>query len=554
MIDLRTVPSSAFVDALEGNLRRLATPPKVQGYFVEALELRFEADAAWIDRLDPKGEPSRGLFVRGNAALRDEQLVREFARATYPEMPRSVLLAPLKVHDRLWGVVGVARASRDFEMGSGRDLNRMARVLGEELERREDVRLRRVDERIREKIVAELRPRDLAYQILDGLYELVHYDHSAALLVYDAASEVLRVDAEKIVWTKTKSPFVGREIAATPDLLKRLRGSGRLHVLLQEGSGEDAVFEALLSYQRSAGLPAPRSVLAASLFFESDLLGVLRIASHDRPPLNAHDRQVVEQLLPAAAAALRNARVRVSLEDQALKAEMRAGLVTLARAVAHDVNNAIGTLLPLAEQLREEARCGRPDPATLESDLSVIIEKATLCHRIFSNMLRVTTGRTGAGPVDANRLVTGMLPMLEALAAPRRATLLLDLASDAPLVRFSRDHLERIVWNLVTNAVEAATGRPIRITVRTRAGADGSLHLTVTDDGPGIPDEILSKVQEPFFTTKPDGTGLGLSICRSLAWQFGGTLAIETDPERGTVVRVTLPAASTLPGPAGVRA
>jgi signal transduction histidine kinase len=78
-------------------------------------------------------------------------------------------------------------------------------------------------------------------------------------------------------------------------------------------------------------------------------------------------------------------------------------------------------------------------------------------------------------------------------------------------------------------------------------GGEGAVELSVADDGPGIPPELLSKVQEPFFSTRPGGTGLGLAICRALAWQNGATLSIESP--------IVAPAELTLTAaPAGPRA
>ena len=65
--------------------------------------------------------------------------------------------------------------------------------------------------------------------------------------------------------------------------------------------------------------------------------------------------------------------------------------------------------------------------------------------------------------------------------------------------------------------------------------------MDVRDTGTGIPPEILDRLLEPFFTTKPDGSGLGLSICRSILWDIGGDLKIESKKGKGTCVHVTLP-------------
>jgi two-component system, NtrC family, sensor kinase len=68
--------------------------------------------------------------------------------------------------------------------------------------------------------------------------------------------------------------------------------------------------------------------------------------------------------------------------------------------------------------------------------------------------------------------------------------------------------------------------------------------VSVSDTGSGIAPEHLPRVQEPFFTTKPHGNGLGLSICRSILWELGGTLRIDSHPDRGTQVEIAVPRAT----------
>jgi len=547
LIDLTQVPRTGFFPCLETNLRGLAGPVKVYAHFLGAVRLFLGAEAAWIYRPRPgKGMP-QGRLAEGDEALCDWSLTRAFVEQRKPAIPNTVLLSPLRVHGRLWAVVGCAQQPGEFGPGSAHQLNRLCRVLGRELARREDERTTRVLDRIKGKVVAELRPRDLAYQILDGLYELVRYDHSAALLTHDREAGVLRVEAEKIVWTKTQSVYIGHEIAMEPRFLDQLR-EATVHVLPGapgDGSGKpDMLFDRLLNYDRGQGIPDISSLLAQPLFFGEEFLGVLKIANWKRPPFTRRAREVVERFLPAAAVSLRNVRFRQTLENQAIQAERRASVVTLARAVSHDVNNAMGSILPLAGQVRDDLREGRIDTEALASDLDVIIEKARLCKRIFAKMLRLAPERTGSGPVDVNQVVAEMLPLIETQlqSGPIRLDLALDPA--LPVVLFSRQHLEHILWNLVTNAIEALCEGGGRIEISTRV-SDDTVLLTVGDDGPGIEPSILNKVEEPFFTTKPNGTGLGLSICRSLAWQYGGSLRIESTVGQGTRIHVVLPVTLT---------
>jgi len=564
MIDLARVPHELFAPILAGNLRRVAPARKLVSHFLEAVRLRLAADACWLthggrgERLLPGGR-----LLCGDPLLCDEDLASRYLRREYPVIPPGLALASVALHGRQVAVVCAAWRTGAVEPAARRALERLCGVLEEELARREEERLTRVLDRIREKIVSELRPLDLAYQVLDGLHQLVEYDHSAAFLAYDGESGALRVEAEKIVWTKAKSPFVGREIPVSPERIARICRAIEVRALTGAGgtggaapaapAAGDEEFGELLDYQLEAGMPPVTSLLSAPLFFGDEFLGILKMAAWRRPPFARRDVEVVERFLPAAAVSMRNARVNRSLEMQAVEAEVKATLVTLAAAVAHDVNNAVGSILPLAQQMRfdlrhppplaRSERLDRVERETLDRDLSVIIDNARLCQRIFSNMLRVAgAGRSSEGPVDPAQVVAETMPLLLALAGRRGIEIALDLAPGLPPVRFRRQDLQHVVLNLVRNSLDAlAPGGPGapprsagRVEIALRRGKEGDggdaagVELSIADDGPGIPPELLSKVQEPFFSTRPGGTGLGLAICRALAWQNGATLSIES--------------------------
>ncbi len=102
--------------------------------------------------------------------------------------------------------------------------------------------------------------------------------------------------------------------------------------------------------------------------------------------------------------------------------------------------------------------------------------------------------------------------------------------------------LQRLLQNLVTNAVEAVTGRP-GACIELRAWAEGSdFYLEVYDNGPGIPDAVKARIFEPFFTHgKKGGTGLGMAIVQNVVMAHHGTIALETGPEQGTRFLIKLP-------------
>jgi signal transduction histidine kinase len=541
MIDLRSVSSPLYAVALEGNLRRIGPLRKVESYFLDSVRIRLDAACAWLVP-DQEGLASHLQVLRGDAQLFDAPLITAFRRRERPFIPESVLLARVPLHGRLTAVIGAARPGAAFSAADRRVFDRLCEVLSTELARREEERLGRVLDRIREKIVAELRPRDLAYQILDGLHELVDYDHSSAFLAYDPAAGVFRIEAEKIVWAKAKSSHVGHEIRIPAE-------GGAFGKLLAtrvatSGDGMNEALQRALDYHRDPGAPAVQSLLTAPLFFDGEFLGLLKIAAARRPPFDAGDIAIVQRFLPAAAVSMRNAQVNRSLESQAMRAELKAGLVTLASAVAHDVNNAVGSILPLAQQMQEDLRESDFDREAFARDLEVIVDNSRLCQRIFSNMLRVAgTGRAPEERVDLNQVITDTLPFFQGQAGRRGVEVMLDLAGGLPAVRASRHDLQHILLNLVTNSLDALATGGSRIVIATTAN-DHSATLLVTDDGPGIRADLLNKVQEPFFSTKPGSTGLGLSICRALAWQNGGSLEIRGDGEPGARVAVSFPASS----------
>ncbi len=585
MIDLARVPTELFLRALESNLRQLGPVHKLQAHLLDAVRLRLEAECAGLV-FGPYG--GGGGLTRGAEALWNGESATAFLRREGPALPATAVLTPLVRGRRLLGVLGAVRRERPFGRSARRTLERLADVLAVELSRREEERQTRVLNRIREKIVSELRPRDLAYQILDGLHQLVDYDHSSAFLTYDPGASALRIEAEKIVWTKAKSASVGRELAVSPAEVEALRQGPAVHTFTGSDRADNAagsagaagadnavgdrtvdVFRRLLEHHQGGAAPAVSSLLTAPLFFGDVFLGLLEIAAWRRPPFDADDLGVVERFLPAAAVSIRNARVNLLLERQAVEAEVKASLVTLARAVAHDVNNAVGSILPLAQQMQADLQQGELRPEVLQRDLATIVDNARLCQRIFTNMLRAGGGNpANDGPVDLGQAVREALAFLQGRAERSGVDLVLDLPADLPTVRCcSRQDLQHVVHNLVTNALDALEhgGRVTLAARRARddgegrndgsagvpgvAGAAGAageadaeeVVLTIADDGPGIAPELLGKVQEPFFTTRTGGTGLGLAICRALVWKNGGTFEIDSPPGGGARATLRLP-------------
>jgi signal transduction histidine kinase len=215
-------------------------------------------------------------------------------------------------------------------------------------------------------------------------------------------------------------------------------------------------------------------------------------------------------------------------------------MADLARTVSHDVNNALGAMLPLIQQMQADLQGGRMDRAVYLEDLDQVQKSVQACRRIFGGMLSFARGgarRSHHGEVSPALETT--LAVLKDGMQRRGIDLVVETVDDLPPVACGQSDLEQVFLNLLTNAREASS-QGGQVTVRVEPQEE-RIAITIADSGCGIAPEDLPRVFEPFFTTKASGNGLGLSICRSILWEIGGTLNVQSEMHKGTRVLVTVP-------------
>jgi signal transduction histidine kinase len=138
-------------------------------------------------------------------------------------------------------------------------------------------------------------------------------------------------------------------------------------------------------------------------------------------------------------------------------------------------------------------------------------------------------------------------PLLQHFAKSRGVTLGMSMPGDLPPVLVDPDHLQQVLINLLTNAIEAtpAGGRVVVTGVPRADDGRPGVALEVRDTGSGIPEEALPRIFDPFFSTKParEGAGLGLAICRDLVRSNGSDIQVASTPGQGTTFTVWIPEA-----------
>jgi signal transduction histidine kinase len=224
------------------------------------------------------------------------------------------------------------------------------------------------------------------------------------------------------------------------------------------------------------------------------------------------------------------------------RVERFAGLGRLATGVVHELNNPLTVVTMYTEMMLDEARLGGALAAEADK-LRAISDAAQRIQRFMRDLTSYARpGSDRREPVNLAEVAEKAERLCKPALKEADATVVNDFRPAAS-VAGHRASLEQVVVNLVTNAAEAIHGGgTITVSVAEEAG---EVILEVRDTGSGMPFEVAAHCMEPFFTTQPGGkgTGLGLPIAAGIIQRHGGRITLRTEPGKGSVFTVRLPAA-----------
>jgi two-component system, cell cycle sensor histidine kinase and response regulator CckA len=245
---------------------------------------------------------------------------------------------------------------------------------------------------------------------------------------------------------------------------------------------------------------------------------------------------------PANMATLHDVTERRRLEEQLHQAQKMEAVGRLAGGVAHDFNNILTAIQGQGELLASSLPAGTPEEHHLSQMLRAAGRGANLTRQLLAfSRKQVLKQRV----LDLNQVVRGLLPMLQRLIG-EDIQLVTSLAPGLPAILADAGQLEQVIVNLAVNARDAMPGGG-QLTLATRS--DDGVVLEVRDTGCGMDEDTRARLFEPFFTTKPrgKGTGLGLATVYGIVTQSKGQISVESEPGRGAVFRVILPAVDGVP-------
>ena len=222
--------------------------------------------------------------------------------------------------------------------------------------------------------------------------------------------------------------------------------------------------------------------------------------------------------------------------------EKLAALGSLLAGVAHELNNPLAVVVARAVLLEEQ---GDPSTRVKAAKIRTAAERCARIVRTFLGMARQQPPERG--PVVIDEVVTAVLDMTAYAMRTSGIEVKQDRSDDLPPILADADQLHQVLLNLLVNAQQALQDQPAprRIALCTRYDrAANEVCITVSDNGPGIPEPLRARVFEPYFTTKPTGigTGVGLAVSLGIVEAHGGKLTVESPPGGGAKFIMTLPA------------
>ena len=285
-----------------------------------------------------------------------------------------------------------------------------------------------------------------------------------------------------------------------------------------------------------------RALLAVPLVEKDELIGVLEVVNKTGGgAFTETDRHVLEIFSGRVASVIANARL--------IKANLRAArMAAVGQAVAglsHYTKNLITGMTGSVDLIDQGLNRGNTE--LLLQSWPIFRRNMKRIAHFVEDMLAFSRPRKPVRePTDVAELVKDVTETFWDLLSRRDAEFEVDVSGVTRPAWLDERGIFRCLLNLLRNAAEAAPREGGRIRLTARTTASGGLEIEISDNGPGIPDDHLQRIFEPFFSTKgSQGTGLGLAVTYKIVKEHGGTLTAARGPEGGALFTVSLPPADT---------
>ena len=380
--------------------------------------------------------------------------------------------------------------------------------------------------------------------ILDSATRLCRADMGSLRLAEESGLRLVSVRGDSFLVSQVWSSF---SVLDKESFLGRLATSGLpAHIpdlTALEGDHRDDLWVTAAKARYRTGLFVP-------LLKDNELVGIISLGRKQVQPFT--DKQVClfsDFAVQATIALESTRRERQYREAQMALAHANrvATMGQLTASITHEVNQPITAAITYALAARRFLSADPPNFREVDDALSLIVKEGKRAGEVVERvraLVKKVPARKDAVAIDDAILEVIALTRTE--AANNSVSVRTQFAGSLPRVQGDRVQLQQVMLNLIVNAIQAMSGigegvRELQISIDA-VPSEGGVRVGVRDTGPGLSPENLSRLFEPFYTTKPEGMGIGLSICRSIIEAHGGRLwAIPREPQ-GALFQFTIPA------------
>jgi len=232
-------------------------------------------------------------------------------------------------------------------------------------------------------------------------------------------------------------------------------------------------------------------------------------------------------------------------QSQLIQAEKMAALGELSAMVAHEINNPLSGILSYAKVSSRYLSRENIDPETVESikqNLLFISNETKRCGNIVKNLLLFARKTSGDFIEEhLNKIIDNSVQVIDHSLKMKELILVKELDQENDLIQCDAGGIQQVFVALIVNSIEA-TSRSGKITIKTDCHTEKDrIRIIVSDEGKGIPEDVLPHIFEPFVSTKVKSTGLGLSVVYGIVEHHGGVIDVESKVNQGTTFTIVLP-------------
>lgn len=381
--------------------------------------------------------------------------------------------------------------------------------------------------------------------IVERTKRLFHaWECTIRLVVEHEARRLIRIVAT------TASRFIGpEEVLFEESQIDQLVLAGELIYM------EDVRTDPRFRFKDEAVEVGVVSMLCAPLVARGRIIGTVRLYTAERREFSVSERKMLLALAGQAATALEHARLYSQIElnhreltasyealrrtqKELLKKERLAALGEMAATVAHEIRNPLTSVRGFAQRIAR--RCAPQSDKRLVEYTGIIMEEVDRLNKFIEDVLDFARRvKPSFERVNVNRVVSEIIHLMREEISEQDIVVVPDLEMNLRETVLDASLIKQTFLNVLQNARQALGKRGL-IMIKTQ-NSGNFVRIRITDNGPGIPREILPKILSPFFTTKTQGTGLGLALAQRIIDEHHGRMLIRSRVNYGTVVDIFLP-------------